>query len=61
MVLIYFTVDGYRNYIMFVSYDRRNDRILYSSDENLFHDRLWSFNGIMQDSCSMIMSKIFQD
>ena len=61
MVLIYFTVDGYRNYIMFVSYDRRNDRILYSSDENLFHDHLWSFNGIMQDSCSMIMSKIFQD
>ena len=39
---------------MFVSYDTRNERSLYSSDENLFHDHLWSFNGIMQDSCSMI-------
>ena len=54
MIQIYFTDEAYRNCIMFVSGDTINDRILDSSDRNLFlwprmiiqrgHARIWQYD-----------------
>ena len=54
MVLIYFTGEAYPNCLMFVSCHTITERILDKSDRNLFYDHVWSFNGVLQESCSMI-------